>query len=180
MKLVLLTGYSCTGKTTISKLLSEREGFYFISIHAIISKIAIERGYLRGRKWFKNEGIQSISKILSEFLCSFVKQSNEDKIVIDDIYDLNLLNSINENFPNSKSMLIALKSMNSCRLNRMSERAEADITTAESELKLYDSFKFEAGIEAVIEKADFFIMNTELTIGEIYKKIINIINQYKF
>ena len=174
MKLLLFTGHSCSGKTTVSKLIVDRENFHLISVHEYMKQIAEGLGYKKCREWFQTEGIENVTHTVSDFICEQLKHTKAEKVVIDDIFSVYMLNSIQK--IDCKKVMVAMITKNDQRLNRMSYRKKTDLTEAKKELKLYDDFKNEVGIDYVIAKADFSILNESDTIENIYAKIINIVN----
>jgi geranylgeranyl pyrophosphate synthase/adenylate kinase family enzyme len=178
MDMVLFTGYSCSGKTTVSNLLAQREGYHLISIHPIISNLSKQHGYARGRELFRNKGVEKTSFWVAEYLAKYLSRNNFDKVVIDDIYDNCLLSSIFENFPCEKKVLIALETNYEKRLTRMSGRI-CSSDDASEELKLYDLFKNEANICSVIEKAHYKFTNDDIPLENLYDNIVAAIKQEK-
>jgi dephospho-CoA kinase len=180
MEFIFFTGYSCCGKTTISKLLEEREGYHFINIHAILSKIAREKGYERSRFMYKDIGIEKEMLLVTEYLFEYLNNSNYFKIVIDDVFSKSFLFSLNEHFTKENKILIAIISNNEKRLKRMASRIGVDEEFAAKELQLYDTVKNEAKLEEVINESKYVIRNDDLSIEELYKKIVEIIKNEKF
>jgi geranylgeranyl diphosphate synthase type I len=175
MDFVFFTGFSCTGKTTISKLLEEREGYHFISTHIILSKIAREAGFKRSREMYKSIGINKEMLLVTEYIIQYLKENQFDKVVIDDIFDNNLLYSLYHTFQDNRKLLISFESNHEKRLERMAERLGENSGAAQSELNLYDTVKNEAGIADVMPQAMYSIQVDVIPIEEVYQEVLKII-----
>ena len=81
MKVIAVTGTPGTGKTTLSKKLAKKSGFYYIGVNKIISRYKLSEGYDRKRK-SKIVDIKKLNKKLIEII-DLSRKSRLNGIIID-------------------------------------------------------------------------------------------------
>lgn len=74
MRVLIITGTPCTGKTTLAKNLAQKLNFFNLDVNKLISKYRISEGYDKKRK----TKIVDVSK-LNKVLIYFIKQNSLNK-----------------------------------------------------------------------------------------------------
>lgn len=168
--IICLTGFSCIGKTTISRLYETQEGYSLISTRLISHNLSLKNGYMRTREWLRQT---SIDNYLLECRKEFMKQlsNNTQNYIIDDLFDIILWNDIKNKY---KSVLISMSLPERIRIERMQKREQLNLINAKQELKFLDDWKKMFGIQEVIDSANINLDVSNLSSSEVVKSI----NQY--
>jgi len=162
MDILLFTGYSATGKSTLAKKLSEHLGYEFISVRPLLHKIAEDKGYSRIRQWLAEEGAENLVQATkTELVRTITERQKLPGAIIDDAFDRGLESIIKSAFPTDTVLVVALTLDENTREIRMSNRIGRSVDEAREELRLFDGFKMEAGIDEVISSADLTIDNLD-------------------
>lgn len=151
------TGWSCTGKTTVSKVLEENFSYILLSVRNISHELAIENGYSRTREWLKNTDIKTYLKECREKIIEIIKKLPDNNIVIDDLFDWDLYLELNKKFD---TRLVLFTVSEEDRLPRIKQRTGFDDKVSKKELQLLDSYKIDFGIEKVMKDASITINTT--------------------
>jgi cytidylate kinase len=175
MNFILFTGYSCSGKTTIGKLLATRNNWLLVNVHYFLSKDARELGYVRARDFYVDQGNKKVTEMVAEAMLKYTNENGGySNIVIDDIYDEYLLEEINSNFPDFSKLLISFNADYHKRLDRMSERTGLELQEEKADLALYDRFKDKSDIASIIHKSDYVLENDNIN----YRRFVSNCNGY--
>ena len=75
MKIIAVTGTPGTGKTTLSKKLSNKLDFYYLDVNKLISRRKLSEGYDKKRKT-KIVDIKKLNKVLASEI-TFIKKSSK-------------------------------------------------------------------------------------------------------
>ena len=75
MKIIAVTGTPGTGKTTLSKKLSNKLDFYYLDVNKLISRHKLSEGYDKNRKT-KIVDIKKLNKVLASEI-TFIKKSSK-------------------------------------------------------------------------------------------------------
>lgn len=161
MVIILFTGLSASGKTTLSRELAAKYNIVRIDAHQTIHDIAIDAGYERGRDWVKAVGSEEVYRACTE---SLIKQLNYHKeqsvLFIDEIVDKKMLNVIQTTLPMAEIVTIYIKADPKARLEFMGKRIdEHNQSKIMAEIDFIDGLKMEAGLREIIESADAIILN---------------------
>ncbi|MEY8519113.1 polyprenyl synthetase family protein [Lachnospiraceae bacterium 29-84] len=151
--IICLTGFSCTGKTTASKLIATQHNFSVISVREVSHEIAQSHGYSRTREWLKKISTADYLLECRKSILANLRYDNQDYI-IDDLFDLQLWNDIKDNFD---SVLISLSATEQSRSLRMVKRENRDELSSLQELSFLDGCKQSFGIDSVIHASSFTI-----------------------
>lgn len=164
MAILLFTGPSATGKTTIAKKVGENLGIPIIGEREILHQIANLHGFSRARHWIKEIGLdQALDETLKTTI-QIIKEKREENIILDGSYDKRLPELLKNEIKDKQILVIAVMAMKEKREERITERMKIDHKEAKKEMQLIDNFKKYAGMEEFIKKADFVIENNhELT-----------------
>lgn len=161
--IICLTGFSCTGKTTASKLIATQYNFSFISVRKVSHELAQGHGYSRTREWLKKISTADYLLECRKSILASLSHDNQDYI-IDDLFDLQLWNDIKDNFD---SVLISLSATEKTRSLRMIKRESRDDLSSLQELSFLDDCKQSFGIDLVINAASLSISVDERKPSEV-------------
>lgn len=161
-KIVLLAGWSCTGKSTISNLVSKQLGFILMDQNEIYHDLSCSKGYERAREWLADVGREVfIRETVAETIRRMGIQGENTGFVIDATYGELMVEMLRDAFPGSKLFVIYVFSDPEIREGRMMGRlggVEREI--AKQELGFRDGFLSESGLERVISEADYVVDNS--------------------
>ena len=170
--ILCLTGFSCTGKTSVSTFFVEKYGYRLISIRNVSHELAIYHGYSRTREWLNNTTIEEYLRICREKVISMVRNSSSTNIIIDDLFDIRLWNFLVKNY---KSVLFNLWVDDNTRINRMCLRESlTSFSKGNEELRFLDEWKIRFGINDVISSANYNIDVNNKTILEVVQEILSL------
>lgn len=155
MKIAIFTGLSASGKSTISKVVSDRLGLPRIDIHSIISEEAHRGGYSRARDWILKTGVKESLDRSREILLDQIKHNrNRSGIVIDEVLDPTTLHKIKERFPGDQIEIVYIKTNRHDRKKFMSKRlGTQNESEAQKERRFIDMMKHAVGIKEIVSQA---------------------------
>lgn len=148
MNFFLFVAPSASGKTTISKAVSERYNLPRIDIHQILHVLAIRHSYTRAREWVIAVGLEEVLNLTRmQVLEEIETNKNPRGIVIDEIIDGDTLDLIKGRYPESDIKFI-------------SKRIDAkDESQALEEMLFIDRLKQKLGIDKILEQVEIRISN---------------------
>lgn len=161
MNIFLFTAPSASGKTTISKAVSERYNLPRIDLHQILHDLASEQGYIRARDYVVSVGIEEVLNLtLIRIFEEIEINKNIRGIIVDEIIDEDTLNLIKHIYPDSNIRIIYIQTGRDNRIKFISKRIDAENEKqGEEEIQFIDHLKQKLGIDRVIEQADIRICN---------------------
>lgn len=163
MKILLFTGLSGSGKTTIARKIGNELELPVISTRGLLHAAATQKGFARIRYWLAEAGFDDILREGREKMAEAIeeeKKRGEKGVIVDDIFDPEMLAALSQRFPNEKIQLIYTETSREIREERMIVRIDADREEAIKELTFLDGVKAEAGIAEVIQAAEIKIENS--------------------
>lgn len=164
LPVIVLAGFSCAGKSTISKRLVDLYGFDLMEQYVIYSGIAYSKGYKRTRYWLAEVGNEVFVK---ETTLENVRRINELEssrgVVLDASYGPVMDNILRSSLINAQLIVVSIRADEAMRAVRMAGRMGATDEEARVELTFRDSFLSEVNLENVLEKADFEVVNRKGT-----------------
>jgi dephospho-CoA kinase len=159
MNILLFTGLSASGKSTISRKLSERQRIPRLDIHQIIHELA--EGYDRGREWIAEIGETEALHITNQELFQQTKKQTElgiSTIIIDEVINMEMVESLSRL---GAPHIIHVKANRHDRIHFMRQRLDTkNSSVAKDELRYIDSRKETMGIREVIENRQVVVVNT--------------------
>jgi dephospho-CoA kinase len=160
LPVIVLAGFSCAGKSTISKRLVDLYGFDLMEQYVIYSSIAYAKGYKRTRHWLAEVGNEVFVKETTLENVRRINAIKESKgVVIDASYGPVMDEILRSSLINAQIIVVAVKADEAMRAVRMAGRMGATDEEAKVELTFRDSFLSEVNLEEVLEKADFEVVN---------------------
>jgi len=161
MDIILFTGFSASGKSTIASEVNKLLQLQYISERKILHNIASSRGFERTRHWLANESLEVILEAArAETVQRMREQRNSRGTVIDGSYDCELPLCLRRIFPEAILTTIFISLGPWEREQRMIRRLGGSAEIAGEEQSLIDGFKLRAGVGDVIKGADIVIDNS--------------------
>lgn len=161
MNIFLFTAPSASGKTTISKAVSERLDLPRIDLHKILHGLATEQGYVRARDWVVSVGIEEVlNQTRLRIFGEIEINKNIRGIIVDEIIDEDTLNLIKYIYPESNIRIVYIQTGRDNRIKFISKRIDAENEKqGEEEIQFIDHLKQKLGIDRVIKQADIRVCN---------------------
>ncbi|MDO8638074.1 MAG: AAA family ATPase [Candidatus Daviesbacteria bacterium] len=169
MEILLFTGYSASGKSTIAGEINKKLNFYYLGEREILHNLAVSLGYKRTREWLQHDGNEALLEAArAETIARIKEVDSKQGIILDGSYDHKLPSILKNTFPEARQLIICVALDDQMRKERMSVRLGESAEKAEEERDIIDDFKRKAGIGNIIRTADVTINNvvslTELVI----------------
>jgi len=82
MKVIIITGSVCTGKTTLAKKLAKKQNYKYIDVNSLITKHKLASGYDKKRK-SKIVDIKKLNKFLIKLINHFKYHEKTKGIILD-------------------------------------------------------------------------------------------------
>mgnify|MGYP001562563870 CR=1 FL=1 len=161
MNIILLTGFSASGKSTLAKILGEKLEMDMLSVRALVDDITQRSGFERTRYWLADIGISKALEQLNEEIIYAIKlrEKNNNGVIIDDLIDPKLVAILRDQFPEDIITVVAVKVDRKLRLQRVVERMGILAKDAIKELRFLDRIKQEAGLAQAMCFAEIEVEN---------------------
>lgn len=157
---IVLAGFSCAGKSTISKRLVDLCSFDPMEQYVIYNAIAMAKGYKRTRHWLAEVGNEVFVKETTIETVRRINALADSKgIVVDASYGPVMDTILRSSVINARIVVIAVSADQSVREKRMAGRMGGSDDEAKVELVFRDDFLREVNLEEVMRKADFEVVN---------------------
>lgn len=168
---IVLAGFSCAGKSTISKKLVNLYGFDLMEQYVIYNTIAMAKGYKRTRHWLAEVGNEVFVKETTIETVRRINTLADSKgIVVDASYGPVMDTILRSSVINAHIVVIAVSADQGIREKRMTGRMGGSDDEAKIELVFRDDFLKEVNLEDVMGKADFEVTN-KTSIEEVLNQI---------
>lgn len=162
MNILLITGKSGTGKTVISQKISKKIRASYLQSRTIAHDLAQEEGFTRVRDWIKAKGVSTVAhSIHSEILKSIDTAAPNSTIVIDGVYNSDLITEIEKRVPKDDMRIVEITAPLSDRIARSAHDIGGDVKAAKEEIDFLDSLKNKAGMSSVENRANLVVENLE-------------------
>ncbi len=161
MKIILFTGLTGSGKSSISQAIAEKLGIKRISLNPIVNRMTQEKGYQKTRIWIATEGIPTFLKKLGNELLREVEMSRQEKaLILDDVLDTGTLNLLKQHFPEDEYTIVYIRTNRHARQRFVGKRLQtSNKQRIRSEIKTRDFIKEKAGIRDIISNANYRFEN---------------------
>lgn len=171
MAILLLTGPSATGKSTIAARLGNDFQIPVLGEREILRSLARSYGFARTRYWLAEAGINVVlNEALAETVRVITEKKNERGVILDGSYDRRLPQTLREVFPGEKVLIISVAAEQRVREERMMKRMGTTTEEALGEMQLIDRFKEYAGMAEIIRDADLVVENNR-SIDEVMREL---------
>lgn len=159
MVLLLFTGPSCTGKSTLAEWVSRMYGFALLSERQILHDLTAARGYKRTREWLAQDGIVPVLEGALRETLSRLDRVAARGAVLDGSYDRALPGAVKTWLPDARLIIVTVLADDETRQRRMRTRLGQSADAADRELCLIDSLKHRAGMSDIMAGADIVVRN---------------------
>ena len=162
MLILLFTGNSGVGKTTIAGQLSEDTAAPLLVEREIFRELAHERGHERGRHLLAAIGLTELLRLARDRTLKHVaKIEPVPLLLLDGAYDLELQHAFLREVPTADIRTVVITAPLDIRLQRVAQRlGETSLTNAQREISFLDELKILAGMPTLISKAWLTLPNT--------------------
>lgn len=161
MAIILFTGSSATGKSTIARRIADLYQIPIINEREMLKKMARDRGFARTRHWLDAIGTD---RFLDEALQQTIQEltlTQGTHVIIDGSYDRRLPETLRQKFDKEKLLIITVTAPESTREMRNMQRMGSTLEESMKELHLIDAFKEYAGTLDIEKEATFTIQNDD-------------------
>lgn len=161
MKIILFTGLSGSGKSTIANRVGEGLGLPVVNFHQIVHGLANSKGFKRTRDWVYSNGIERVLAESRTGLISAVEiAKNEKGVIIDEVLDPQTLALLKESFSQDEFLTVYIRVSRGERKHWLAKNSEGNKpAVAIREMRHIDYLKEKAGIREIIEGANIRIEN---------------------
>lgn len=158
-KILLVTGYSGSGKSELANMLREEFDGAVVSTGGVMRAIANERGFERLSEFIATVGVRDSFGIARDSIVDKINTLISSNVIVDGMYDCVLADMIVNRFGKRNICVIDVLADASVRIERVAARNRTDIAGGVKEVIRRDLIKVNAGINEVILRSDFIIKN---------------------
>lgn len=175
MNLLLFTGLSASGKSTIAREINKSLGFGFLGEREVLHTLAVARGFIHTRDWLASDGVDILLEEARSETAKMIRQQEfKNGVIIDGSYDRQLPGFLVTEFPGVNLFIIGVAVEDITRQKRMVSRLGTSLEEAQREMSLIDGFKVAAGVEEIMKQADPIIFNEgdlDVSVGELQQAL---------
>lgn len=175
-KVIIITGKTGTGKSTLCKKLEEYYHYPLLTFASMGKKFANENGYNRIRECHLAMNLEEfIEGISSHIFNTIDKELNTcDIILVDGLYISKTVERLKEKYNCS---IIYLKTSDTIRYERIAKRLSITTDQAKVENSVKEKLKDDVGIGTLIKNSDC-IINGDKSQKEVFKDTQEYIEKY--
>lgn len=173
-----ISGYSCSGKTTLIKCICKDYDFDVIQFGLIHKECVKNSGYSYAKDWIREKGFFEYEKKLIELFRTKIDSyalAGHKNLIIDGIFSEKCYNYL-EKIKSINLKNIVLNIDFDTRINRMMKREKLSYEKARDHLCVTDCIKEHAGLSNILRKYDY-IINKEFSVLELKDIFIPILLQ---
>jgi len=158
MKVLLITGQSGVGKTTISKACSKRLHAMYLRSRDIARHLAHVQGYTRARDWIGTVGAQQAIREIDDYILTSVDNAKSaEVVVVDGAYDSRLVAELGQRIKPADIHIVEVTASRDDRIQRTAEDIHVDTPASIKEMEFLDDLKKQVGVSEVINKAELVV-----------------------
>ncbi|HSW77193.1 MAG TPA: hypothetical protein VLG36_00140 [Candidatus Chromulinivoraceae bacterium] len=163
MNILLITGESGVGKTAIGLAVSKQLRATFLRSRDIARFLAHREGFTGAHDWIKALGLKTAAEAVHNEILAAVDNAQSDAlIVIDGVYDTQLLTKIEERVGKDSMHIVEITVPKDKRLDH-TDTSDPDETSAiQQEMEFLDGLKKSAGLYGVTNKAELVVENLHM------------------
>jgi dephospho-CoA kinase len=158
MQFLFLTGYSSSGKSTVSRHLIERHGFGHFSFRNALKAVAQQKntGLV---DYLDNTDIKQVKQDAIDETLRQLARLTDARLIIDGLYYMKYFEAIRDAFPQRRCAILAVHTDQPLREGRIRQREAATETSPLQDIAWLDGHKLRWGLEGVLASADITITN---------------------
>lgn len=174
-EILLFTGNSGAGKSTIARAVSSRLDAVHLSEREMSRDLARKEGFERSRLWAMSVGLEVVAHELRSETVSRIGEHEDEPVIIDGVYDRLLYSDILEEYTTRRLGIVAIEAAKSVRVRRCAERmGGVALSTAKMDVDYLDKVKEDIGGSEVIAMADLRILN-EGSLNESVDRVVRFV-----
>lgn len=159
-EILLFTGNSGAGKSTIAHHIAKRFDGVHLSEREISRSLAFEKGYDRSRVWVKDVGLEAAASSIRERTLALIGEHENQLVLVDGVYDRLLPPEINRLYTARRLGIIAVEASSDLRVDRCARRmGGVALSAAQEDVAYLDAVKEHVGAREVVANADLRIIN---------------------
>ncbi len=161
MSVLLLTGESGAGKSTVGHNVAAARNGLHIAEREVSRAIAAEKGYQRSRHWVCDVGLSEAATAIRQRTVEMVGAQPKDRLtIIDGVYDAKFPEALRLAIPRIKLGIVAVEASLGLRAKRCAQRMGGiALQKALAEVAYLDAIKHEVGMDELIAAADLVVVN---------------------
>lgn len=161
MKIFIISGYSCAGKSTVIEALKKLKDYDILKFGTIHKETVKNNGYDFAKNWIKEKGFKPYEEqLLLHFSNKISKCDRDSIIIIDGLFSYKCFEFLRQ-IPGIEIINIVLKTDVEVRKHRMMQREKMDYETASGHLLRTDCIKERAGLSKILNNSDYIIDGNE-------------------
>ena len=159
-KVIMVTGYSGSGKTELSSMLREEFNGQILSVGQEMRSFAKSNGFEGLSDFIRHEGaIECFESARPHILRTADALYKSGSVIVDGLYEYKLAEWMVAGFGSRNCFIVNVFADKSVRIKRVTARVGGDIVTGTKEVERRDSVKLTVGVNEVIERSDFTVDN---------------------
>lgn len=169
---IMVTGYSGSGKSELSSMLREEFGGQVISVGQEMRSVARDKGFGGLSEFINEAGAMKCFDIARPHIVGRIGELYRlGSIIVDGLYECKLAELVRNCFGSHNSAIVNVFADRSRRIERVTARTGGDIAKGINEVERRDSVKLMVGVNEVIDKSDFTVDNNTDVKGDLRLKI---------
>jgi len=159
-KLIMVTGYSGSGKTELSSMLRDEFKGQVLSVGQEMRSFARDNGFAGLSDFIKHDGaVECFEAARPHVLRAADALYKSGNVIVDGLYEYKLAEWLIAGFGSRNCFIVNVFADRSKRIERVTKRTEGDIINGAVEIERRDSVKLIVGVNEVIDKSDFTVDN---------------------
>ena len=159
-KVIMVTGYSGSGKTELSSMLREEFKGQILSVGQEMRSFAKDNGFSGLSEFIRHEGaIECFESVRLHILRAADALYKSGSVIVDGLYECKLAEWMVEGFGSRNCFIVNIFADKAIRIKRVTARMGGDIVTGTKEVERRDSVKLVVGVNDVIEMSNFTVDN---------------------
>lgn len=168
---IMVTGYSGSGKSELSSMLREELGGHVINVGQEMRSVARDNGF-GGLSEFINEAgaTKCFDMARPHIIGKIGELYRSGSVIVDGLYECKLAELVRNRFGSRNSAIVNVFADRPRRIERVTARTGGDIVKGVTEVERRDSVKLIVGVNKVMNKSDFAVDNNTDVKGDLRLK----------
>lgn len=157
MNIIVITGYSCSGKSTVIEQLKDISEYSIIKFGSIHRETVKNNGYIYAKDWIKDKGFEIYDEnLLNHFRNKISLYGVDSNIIIDGLFSYKCFDYLKNNQIITLNNIV-LDTKLDIRITRMIERENMVLQEAIEHLYVTDCIKERSGLSKIMKEYDYII-----------------------